>query len=86
MPHLHRDWAHRLAPKVRGHIFDVDGTLIDTMPMFYPVWPEAGKKVPQLPGLTPPARFALDCVGPPPPTSATGLHGLTPRISAPGLD
>jgi hypothetical protein len=53
LPHLHRDWAHRLAPKVRGHIFDVDGTLIDTMPMFYPVWPEAGKKVPQLHWLTP---------------------------------
>lgn len=34
---------HRLKDEqVRGAIFDVDGTLLDTMPLFYPSWPKTG--------------------------------------------
>jgi len=42
---------HRLRDdEVRGAVFDVDGTLLDTMPMFYPSWPGTGA-LPQF-GLT----------------------------------
>lgn len=37
--------------ELQGLIFDLDGTLIDSMPLFYPAWPETCKKY-QLPPLT----------------------------------
>lgn len=30
--------------EVQGAIFDVDGTLLDTMPIFYPSWPRTGQQ------------------------------------------
>ncbi|CAK8987129.1 Phosphorylated carbohydrates phosphatase TM_1254 [Durusdinium trenchii] len=36
---------HRLEEaEVKGAIFDVDGTLLDTMPIFYPSWPRTGEQ------------------------------------------
>jgi beta-phosphoglucomutase-like phosphatase (HAD superfamily) len=37
--------------ELQGLIFDLDGTLIDSMPLFYPAWPETCKKF-ELPPLT----------------------------------
>ncbi len=37
--------------ELQGLIFDLDGTLIDSMPLFYPAWPETCKKF-DLPPLT----------------------------------
>eukprot|EP00434_Breviolum_minutum_P038813 symbB.v1.2.034442.t1/scaffold4446.1/size39512/4 len=37
--------SRRLAEaEVKGAIFDVDGTLLDTMPIFYPSWPKTGQQ------------------------------------------
>ncbi|CAK8999323.1 unnamed protein product [Durusdinium trenchii] len=52
LPHGH-SWVaktlkvgpHRLEEaEVKGAIFDVDGTLLDTMPIFYPSWPRTGEQ------------------------------------------
>eukprot|EP00400_MALV-I_sp_L67-5_P001113 gene1113-293_t len=41
---LVRVGPHRVSDdELEGAVFDVDGTLLDTMPLFYPGWPATGK-------------------------------------------